>query len=293
MKKYIFTLLTFSAFISINSQDFVGKDAHLYLNATVKPIEKSQTLQKYAYKNFYLQFDTVSKILTKESIGKNKQEFKPFQAGEPYSPVSDYSKLVGMEFKVVGVYEETAKYDFEKGQYFVLVLKNDALGTIFYEYDSKFEHNLELTTVGGIKFPEGYWCSKLTIINDKFEDKTSYYSPQESGFIVIKVISNGVPKYYLDVEEGGSTVNVNGKGLYLLFDDGSKINKENAEINVKVGNKYTPYIYSAFIELTNEDLNILKTKKITDNRLYIYDGTVDSESAILIQEFVKCITVTE
>lgn len=288
MKKHIITFLTFSALISLRAQDFVGKDANLYLNATVKPVEISENLQKYAYKNFYLQFDTVTKVLTKEPIGKKKADFKPFQAGVSYSPVSDYSKLVGVEFKVIGVYEETVKYDFDKGKYYVFALKNDALGIIYYEYDTKYKHNLELTAVGGLKFPKGYWCSKFTIIKDKFEDKTSYYSPQESGFSLIKIIARGITKYYLSVEEGGSTATVDGKGLFLLFDDGTKLNKENAKIDVKVGDKGR-FIYSAFIELTNEDLVILKTKKITDNRLYIYDGTVNLESANLIQEYVKCI----
>ena len=288
MKKYFFTFLTFSVFISLNAQDFVGKDADLYLNATVKPAEISEQLQKFAYNNFYLQFDTVTKVLTKEPIGKKKADFKPFQAGEKYIPVSDYSKLVGMEFKVTGVYEETPKYDLDKGKNYVFALKNDVLGTIYYEYDTKYKHSLELTVVGGLKFPEGYWCNKFTINNDKFEDKTSYYSPQESGFTVIKIISKGITTYYLSVEEGGSTATVDGKGLYLLFDDGTKLNKENAKIDVKVGNK-GGYIYSVFIELTNEDLEILKSKKLTDNRLYIYDGTVNAESARLIQEFVKCL----
>jgi hypothetical protein len=289
MKKYIFTFLTFSAFLSLNAQDFVGKDADLYLNATVKPVEISEQLQKYAYKNFYLQFDTVTKVLTKDYIGKKKAPFKPFQVGEYASTsVSDYSKLVGMEFKVTGVYEETPKYDFDKGSHYVFALKNDALGTIYYEYDTRYKHDLELTAVGGLKFPEGYWCNKFKVDKDKFEDKTSYYSPQESGFTVIKIISKGITTYYLSVEEGGSTANVDGKGLFLLFDDGTKLNKENAKIDVKVGNK-GGFIYSAFIELTNEDLEILKTKKLTDNRLYIYDGTVNSESAKLIQEYAKCV----
>jgi hypothetical protein len=287
MKKYIFTLLTFSVFISLSAQDFVGMDADLYLNATVKPVEISEQLQRYAYKNFYLQFDTVTKVLTKPE-GKKSAKFKPFQTGQQYLQKSEYSKLVGMEFMVTGVYEETAKYDFDKGMYYVFALTNDALGTIYYEYDTRYKHDLELTAVGGLKFPEGYWCNKFTVTKDKFEDKTSYYSPQESGFSVVKIVSNGITKYYLSVEEGGSTANANGKGLFLLFDDGTKINKENTNIDVKVGNK-GEFIYSAFIELTNEDLEILKTKKITDNRLYIYDGTVNLESANLIQEFVKCI----
>ena len=289
MKKHIFTFSIFSVFFSLNAQDFVGKDAALYLNTTVKPVEISEQLQEYAYKNFYLQFDTVTKALTKDYIGKKKAPFKPFQVGEYASTsVSDYSKLVGMEFKVMGVYEENPKYDFDKGRHYVFALKNDALGTIYYEYDTRYKHNLELTTVGGLKFPEGYWCNKFTVNKDKFEDKTSYYSPQESGFSVIKIISKDITTYYLRVEEGGSTANVDGKGLFLLFEDGTKLNKDKAKIDVKVGNN-GGFIYSAFVELTMEDLEILKSKKLTDNRLYIYDGSVKAESASLIQEYVKCL----
>lgn len=289
MKRFLLFILLFSPFLTIRSQDFVGKDVQLYLNNTVKPIEKSESLQKYHYQNFYLQFDTITKTLKKEPIGWKKESFKPYQTGESYSPVSDYAKLVGMEFKVVGIYEENRQYEFEKGRFFVLVLENESLGKIYYEYDAEFEHNLELSVVGGLKFPDKYWCNKLTIVKDKFEDKTSYYSPQESGFIVIKIVTNDRITYYLDVETGGHTVNVSGKGLYILFEDGSKISKPQAEIDVKVGNKYTPYIYSAFIELSKEDLEIMKTKKITDKRLYIYDGTVNPEAANLIQEYTKCI----
>ena len=288
MKKYIFTICTLAVSLTSKAQDFVGTDAHLYLNATVKPAEIDEKLQQYHYKNFYVQFDTVTKVLTKEPIGRKKEDFKPFQAGESYSPVSDYSKLVGIEFTVTGVYEETPKYDFDKGRNFVLALTNESLGTIYYEYDTRYKHDLELSVVGGLEFPDGYWCDKFTINEDKFEDKTSYYSPQASGFSVIKIIKNGATNYYLSVEEGGSTANVDGKGLYILFADGSKLTKENASIDVKVGSQ-GGFIYSAFVELTPEDLEQLKTKKITDNRLYIYDGTVNDESAILIQEYVKCI----
>jgi hypothetical protein len=43
--------------------------------------------------------------------------------------------------------------------------------------------------------------------------------------------------------------------------------------------------------LTLEELETLKTKTITANRLYIYDGTVGPESAKLLQEYAKCLEV--
>jgi hypothetical protein len=288
MKKYTLVLFTTFLLICGSCQDFVGKDAKLYLNAIVRPKEIDEYQQKYAYKNFYLQFDTTTKVLTKKPIDKKGVHFKPFQVGESYSPKSDYSKLVGVEFKVIGVYEKAPEFDFDSGTHFVLALKNENLGIIYYEYDTRYKHDLEITLVSGLNYPDNYWCNKFTISKDKFEDKISYFSPQTSGVTVIKVVSKNISKYYLSIEEYGETANVDGKGLYLLFDDGSKIIRENVDIDVNVG-RNGGFLYSAIIELSSDELNLLKSNKLTDNRLYIYDGKVDNESANLIQEYIKCI----
>jgi hypothetical protein len=291
MKISICTFFTVITLMSVKAQDFVGKDVKLYLNSTIKPKEISEKSQKYAYKNFYLQFDTISKVLTKDAIGKKKKDFKPFQTGEYASTsVSEYSKLVGIEFKVTGVYEETPQFDFDKGKFYVLALFNQELGTIYYKYDTRYKHNIEFEVVGQLEFPEGYWCGKFIVKNDLFEDKTSFYSPKESGFTLIKIVKNGTINYYLSVDEKGSTANVDGKGLFLLFNDGTKITKSDAKIDVSISDR-GGFIYTAFVELTLEELETLKTKTITANRLYIYDGTVGPESAKLLQEYAKCLEV--
>ncbi len=287
MSKYTLSFLITFLLSTCYAQNFVGKDAFLYKNAIVKPSEtSSEGLKQFMYKNFYLQFDTTSKVLTKNYIGKKKTQYKPFQKGE-YPSYSEYTQLVGKEFKVIAVYEEAPKYEFDKGQYYVFELKNDVIGTVYYEYDTRFEGSFELTVVGKLNFPEGYWCNKFTIVKDKFKDKTSYYSPEESGFTFIKIIENGITDYYVSVELGSSTLNINGVGLHLLFEDGTKISKA-GDVDVKVGDSGR-YIYSAFIKLVDQDLEILRAKKITDIRLHIFDEEIQEGSAIKIIEYVKCL----
>lgn len=283
----LFTAIFISfSFVSF-SQDFVGKDAYLFKGATVKPVEaSSEGLKEYMYKNFYLHFDTVTKLLTKDYIGKKKLPFKPFQTGEYASTsVSQYDKLLGQEYKVIGVYNEANEYDKDK---FVLAL-NNAAGTIYYEYDPRYKHDLELAVIGGLNFPAGYFCTKLTTTVDKFTKKTSIYSPEEGGVTFIKNIEGTDTTVYLSVSNYGTTVVVDGKGLIVLFEDGTKFEKPNVGIDVKVADK-GGFNYRAFLKITKEELALFASKKVTDTRLYIYDRTLQPDATKLILQYAKCMT---
>jgi hypothetical protein len=288
MKNYFFSFFIFTISIALNAQngkDFVGKYADLYLNATVKPIEISEKLQIYSYKNFYLQFDTVGKVLTKKPIDNKKSDFKPFQTGESYSPISDYSKLVGMEFKVTNVYEESGQY----GRSYVLALKNELLGTIYYEYNTRYSSDLELSVVGSLQYPEGYWCNKLESKKDEFTGEISIKNPytSNSAEYIYKIINKSDTTFYLSLKASGSTVSVDGKGVIILFENGLKLEKPDEKIDVKVGKN--DYDYSCFIELSKEDLQVLRKNKITKYRLYIYDTNVSSFGAESLVGFINCI----
>jgi hypothetical protein len=272
-------LLTFATSFG---QSFPGDNPELLLNKTVKPKEISESLQKYSYKNFFLEFNKEKKQFT-----KNEKKNKPFPLGPSYSLVSDYSKLVGKEFKVIAIYEIVPKYSFSNKEY-AIEIENDEIGTIFYKYNPEYEHSFELEVVGGLDYPEGYFCKKIEHKVDKFENKETFFTPTENGISFIKTIENGKSNIYLSVRVNGSTLNVNEKGLFILFSDGTKISKPAAKIDVDVSSG-SGYVYSAFINLTQEEMNLLTKKSITDTKLYIYEGTVDNESAVKIKEYLKCL----
>jgi len=283
MKKFFFTLALTLTFLNIFSQSFPENNPELLLNKTVKPKVISEILQKYAYKNFYLEFDKEKKQFTKD-----EKTNKPFASGPSYSLVSDYTKLVGKEFKVLEIFEIATNSSFGVKEYAVEI-ENAEIGKIFYKYNPKYEHSFELEVVGGLDYPQDFFCSKIEQQKDKFEDKVTFFTPTENGISFMKSIEKGKTFIYLSVKVNGSTLNVSEKGLNLLFEDGTKFTKPEAKIDTKPSSG-SGYIYSAFVQLTSADIKILTQKNITDTRLFIYDGTVDKDSAKAIREYLKCLS---
>src|SRR5690606_24079964 len=130
-------LLLFAIAISASSfgQNFPAESVELLLDKTVKPMALEESMQRYAYKNFYSQFDTISKKLEKYKKGHRAFPSGTFQ--------SDYNKLVGKEFKVVKIYDQTPTLSSDAGRYSVLELRNEELGTVYYDYDSKYDFSFE------------------------------------------------------------------------------------------------------------------------------------------------------
>ena len=85
----------------------------------------------------------------------------------------------------------------------------------------------------------------------------------------------------------GEGLNVNGKGVWILFEDGTKISKPNADLQIDVATN--GYRYAGFIELTKNDIKLLTEKTMTDKRLVIYDGSIDTNSAVILKEYLKCL----
>ena len=83
----------------------------------------------------------------------------------------------------------------------------------------------------------------------------------------MNITKDGKSNTYMSVNELGSTINVGKKGLILLLENGKKIELPNAEIHAKVHKGRRGYVYSAFIELIKEDIDLIINNPITDNRL--------------------------
>ena len=175
-------LLVFSiiAFNQSEAQDFPGKEVQLLVGKDVKAKEFKEDWEKnYHYKNFYKKFDVKNKKL-------DKFRTRPF-AKNLYT---EYSKLVGKEFKVKNYYETTERY-------IMLELSNDKIGTLFYEYDPKYERDYELTVIGGLVLPEDFYCRDIEKEVDKFTNKIKYNTPTENGMYYNKYIEDGSVRIYL------------------------------------------------------------------------------------------------
>ena len=107
----------------------------------------------------------------------------------------------------------------------------------------------------------------LNRIIDEFTGDVTYYVNSDVSFT--KVISKGISKLYLSIWIKEDDI-YTGKGVILILENGKKINKpnENVEYTYSSGSFYA----TTFIQLTNQDILLLKESGISKFKLYILDG---------------------
>lgn len=130
-------------------------------------------------------------------------------------------------------------------------------------------------------------CESIQVSKDKFSDEATYRSPQTDGITLIKMKSKDYIDNYINIVVNGLTLNVDKTGLFILFDDGTKIEKPNAQIDVDTEIGVSGYIYSIFEPLNDEEIKLLSKQKITDVKIHFYDKVI--ENGDKISEYMKCI----
>jgi hypothetical protein len=268
MKKLILLLaLIFISRVSFG-QNFPGDRVELLLNKEIKVVERTENLQEYGYDNFYLN-DKMEKKFALDDDGYN----------------SKYNSLVGKIFKVLSAEQYT---NLIGAVLYKLKIENPEIGILFYKYDPRYEVQFLFEVMGGLDLPTDFYCKDIKTTTDKFNGSTTSSSDYSDGISFIEVTKDNSSTIYMSVSQGGITINVGEKGLILLLENGKRIERPEAEIDVKVNTVTSGYIYSAFISLSEEEINLIIENPLTDKRLYIYDGVV--ESGERLSEYLRCLT---
>jgi predicted secreted protein len=252
-----------------NGQDiFPANDTSLISGKQlkVKPLDKM--FQTYGYDCFY----------------KDEKLKKKFDCCDGVN--SKYNSLVDKIFKVVSI---TPYKDIIQKDKFKIKLNNTETGDIYFDYDPRYEHQWHFQFVGDFTIPKDFYCRNIEIIADKFTGDTTYMTQAASGFSFIKVKKGKSSTIYLKKNEPGSTLNLSKKGVILLLENNKRLEKPDADLDVKASSYGSGYVYTAFFELTENDIKLLTENAITDSRLYIYDGKVRDGDGKRIIEFLKCI----
>jgi hypothetical protein len=140
-------------------------------------------------------------------------------------------------------------------------------------------------------------CEKITRKTDKFTGEITLHSPigmyMSMAGHFYKSITKDTTNYSLYLHTCGSTI-TKAKGVVILFEDGSKLEFPNQEIEADVpqGNEYCNFEYQAFIDLSKSDIDKLLTHKMTDFRLYIFDRKVGNAQAKKLQDYLRCLVNT-
>ena len=271
MKKLLLILL-FLPFIGFG-QNYPGTEVQLLLGKTL--VVKSYKIDFIAstdgdtvYYEYYSEFYKNNK-LTKTY----KRDFYDF---------SKLEYLVDKKFKVVNIqpYSEDKKY-------YILELENNE-ETIYFKYDSNFSSNFPFKVVGGIILSDEYYCKNIIEDEDKFSGVKSY-TKRVRNVKILKTSKDGMYLTALSMHQISYQVKSK-NGVILLLENGEKIEKPNAYVEVDVHNPGGghPYIHRTSIKLTDAEVSLLSKNKITDYRIGYVDGAISSTDALTLMKTIRC-----
>lgn len=138
-------------------------------------------------------------------------------------------------------------------------------------------------------------CDEITKKYDEFEKETTYSTPLFGSYgspdcSLIKVVSKAGSTTYLSLESRGLTLNVGGTGVKIILSNGQTLSfpSEKIDANAASGSGWT---YSAFIKLQPDKQALLRKHKIVKWKLYIYDNSLEDETAENVRNWMNCLTI--
>jgi len=281
--KRIFTIIAIMLFNAVTfaqkpdtAINFPGKYPELLIGKQLKVLPIDKEYQGFGYNGFYKHKNYEKEIASADVLPAKYASVNNIGG-------SKYSSLVDKIFTVSSV---EPYIDIIGNNKYKLKIENTEIGILYFDYDPKYEFNFPFKVIGGLTLPEGFYCNGITTKIDKFTGDTTYTTEVSEGTTFIKVKNGNKSVIYLSKNQPGNTLNVKEKGFYLLLKNGFKIEKPDAPIDVEA-NDSGGWVYNAFVILNENDLKLLTTNEITDDRLYIYDGTIKYGKTLM--EYLKCI----
>lgn len=165
---------------------------------------------------------------------------------------------------------------------------------VYFTYDPLNNYNFPFIVKFGIEEQE-IIKSKIERNVDNITNEITIKSPHinsdnsKNDIVFYKIIKGMNVSYYLELKAFGYEPHVMKKGAIIMFDDGSKISKPNAEIETSVHSEGSiPYEYSTYFKLTLSDIEQLKNKAIKQYKLYVEDRFVlNLAESDLIKSYVN------
>ena len=262
MKKNL--LIAFALFVSIlvYAEDFAGENVELYRGKTIEVTDPSFGRN---YQNYYSKFDKKNLRLDKTN------------------PKVQYNPTKGTQWVVKEIYKDKLFND-----YILELISGKSV--VYYNYNKAVKRSLEFKVIGGLDIPEGFYCDDFTYTEDKFSNLRVYTSKPTDGFTIsvgFRVVDGEkYTAFHLHKNTIGRSCEVGKKGFIMLLENGDKIEKPDAEIEVNVNPTGSAYVYSVDIPLTDEDLQKLSQYRITDTKTYIFTSQIDEGEKIM--HYIKC-----
>ena len=253
---------------------------------------------------------TNAQVFEPNFLGRNYESYKgvafriqpnAVKEGFQYSMYSDLTSCATMANNIlfpVSTDNNTTSVDSLLNRVFVVEEIIDTLHTIvfllkdklnaqriFFRYDPATKEYFPFNTSAITKNYKKV-CAEVRRVVDDFTQEVRLNTPVQSSMTMYKYITKSKVTYYLSLGTAGNTSVFDGKGVTVLFNDGTRWSR-NEKIDIDLNG--SGYGYTAFIHLTPADILAFSSKTIKKFRLYIFDEDVELEAANDFKTYVKCI----
>jgi hypothetical protein len=266
MKKVILFFLIVLSSISY-AQNFPSKNVEMLLGKDLKLKEKDESLQKFGVTDLYTDYDLKRNFNCCENANNNR-----------------YKTLLGKVFRMITFEPYTDVMGNEK---FKLKLENPEVGILYYEYDPRFELEFEFEVIGGLNYPDGFFCKDIESNNDMFTGEISYSTPF-SPVEIHKIVKGNTARTQISLKSNGSFLTLNSKGVIILLENGYRIERPEQKIEVEEARTNDGgYRYYTIFDLTENDIKLLAENKIIKYRLFRHDTNVSNGETLML--YMRCI----
>ena len=266
MKKIILLFVVMSS-LMVTAQNFPGEKIDLLANKELRVIPLSESSQKYGYKGFY----------TDASL---KKLYKEKDFGTPYKELS------GKTFKVLSFEPYKTSTGNLKHK---LKIENSETDILFFDYDPKYSHSFPFEVIGGLQYPEGFFCERMLEKEPLKENSRKYEFPFANGVKLIKTVDEEYTFIFAainlptDTKEEKGTIR---RGVTITFDNGKTISMPDQKVN-HTPNGSGGTVYSAVVSFTTpEELDLLKNHKMAKVKFDKFEREIREGDEI--REYAKC-----
>lgn len=125
---------------------------------------------------------------------------------------------------------------------------------------------------------------------DKYNGKIRYtLRIDDCPITYVKTISTTKDTtYFVRLKSFSPTFEVSKKGVQIVLEDGTKINKPEIKVDCKSG-EGANFEYTSMVILDKNDIKLLSKSRMLGFRLYIFDGVYDTVISKKMLEFFNCL----
>lgn len=192
-------------------------------------------------------------------------------------------------FKVVSVdYQLQKELMYEYNEISLVNLRTDE--KYIFKYNPKAYYDFPFSLKKELTFIDDFFCNEINVEKDKFTGDVRRGSRLGEDVNFKSIIKDGDIFNFIGLQVS-SRISDGAKGgkVYILFDDESKIEFDNIDVDVSYINSSINYMYYVNIPINKNHIDQFKSKKIEAFRIVFQDKELRPFDSVRFMHLARCV----